>query len=68
MQNTSRPNLWRPYGLECLTADAFLRQQYHSDPDAFTKVLLQQARDIGWTLPRLLSIHVPSLASLIQAR
>jgi predicted nucleic acid-binding protein len=54
-----------PYGLECLTADDFMRHQYHLDPDAFIGILIEQARDIGWTLPRLISKHVPSLSELI---
>ena len=57
-----------PYGLECLTADDFMRHQYHLDPDAFISVLVEQARDIGWTLPRLISKHVPSLSQLIIIR
>jgi hypothetical protein len=28
-----------PYVLECLTADEFMRRQYHLDPDAFISVL-----------------------------
>jgi hypothetical protein len=55
-----------PYGLECLTADDFIRHQYHLNPDAFISVLMEQARDIGWTLPRLISKHVPSLSELIR--
>jgi hypothetical protein len=27
-----------PYGLECLTADDFMRHQYHLEPDAFISV------------------------------
>ena len=57
-----------PYELECLTADDFLRHQYHLDPDAFIEVLIKQAGDIGWNLPRLISKHVPSLSTLIVAR
>jgi hypothetical protein len=57
-----------PYGLECLTADGFIMHQYHLDPDAFIGVLIDQARDIGWTLPQLISRHVPSLARLIITR
>jgi hypothetical protein len=45
-----------PYNLECLTADAFI------------SVLVEQARDIGWTLPQLISKHVPSLSKLIITR
>jgi predicted nucleic acid-binding protein len=56
------------YGLECLTADAFLAHQYHLNPDAFIGVLTEQALDIGWTLQRLLSRHVPSLSKLIITR
>jgi len=54
-----------PYNLECLTADAFVTHQYHVDPDAFISILVEQAKDIGWTLPQLLSKHVPSLPKLI---
>jgi predicted nucleic acid-binding protein len=57
-----------PYGLECLTADAFIEHQYHLDPDAFISVLTEQASDIGWTLPHLISKHVPSLSKLIITR
>ena len=56
-----------PYGLECLTADDFLVHQYHLNPDAFIGVLVEQAADIGWTLPQLLSRHVPSLSKVIVA-
>ena len=54
-----------PYDLECLTADDFLRHQYHLNPDAFIGVLVEQANDIGWTLPRLISKHARSLRTLI---
>jgi len=54
-----------PYNLECLTADAFMRHQYHLDPDAFIGVLIAQAKDIGWTLQYLISKHVPSLSESI---
>ncbi len=54
-----------PYNLECLTADDFMTHQYHLNPDAFISVLVEQARDIGWTLPQLISKHVPSLSKLI---
>jgi hypothetical protein len=57
-----------PYGLECLTADAFFKHQYHLDPDAFLSVLTEQAGDIGWTLRQLLGKHVPSLSKLIVTR
>jgi hypothetical protein len=56
------------YGLECLTANDFLTHQYHLNPDAFISVLVEQAQDIGWTLPRLISKHVPSLSKLIITR
>lgn len=55
----------RSYGIECLTADKFLQHQYHLNPDAFINILCEQARDIGWSLPQLLSKHVPSLSRLI---
>ena len=54
-----------PYNLECLTADDFIKHQYHLDPDAFIGVLVEQAQDIGWTLRQLISKHVPSLSTLI---
>ena len=57
-----------PYHLECLTADEFLKHQYHLNPDAFIGVLVEQASDIGWTLPQLISRHVPSLSKLIITR
>jgi hypothetical protein len=57
-----------PYGLECLTADDFLAHQYHLNPDAFIEVLVEQAHDIGWSLPQLISKHVSSLSRLIVAR
>lgn len=56
------------YNLECLTADEFLVHQYHLDPDAFINVLREQASDIKWTLPHLISKHVPSLSQLIKIR
>jgi hypothetical protein len=54
-----------PCNLECLTADDFMTHQYHLNPDAFIGVLVEQARDIGWTLPQLISKHVPALSKLI---
>jgi len=54
-----------PYGLECLSADQFIEHQYHLDPDSFINVLNMQAKNIGWTLPELISRHVPSLSKLI---
>ena len=57
-----------PYGLECLTADQFLEHQYHIDPDAFIDVLIDQARDVKWTLEQLISKHVPSLSTLISTK
>jgi len=57
-----------PYGIECMTADVFLEHQYHMHPDAFIGVLAEQAMDIGWTLPQLISRHVPSLSKLIKIR
>jgi hypothetical protein len=55
-----------PFELDCLTADAFLDHQYHLDADTVIAVLTEQAMDIGWTLPQLLSKHVPSLGKLIK--
>jgi len=57
-----------PYHLECLTADQFLVHQYHLGPDAFITVLREQASDIKWTLPHLISKHVPSLSTVIKIR
>jgi len=57
-----------PYGLECMTADDFLKHQYHLNPDAFIAVLTEQASDIEWTLSQLISKHVPSLSKLIITR
>ena len=54
-----------PYDLECLTAAEFLEHQYHLNPDHFIVILKQQAEDIGWPLPHLLSRHVKSLTKLI---
>lgn len=59
------PESLAPYGIECLTANTFLERQYHSNPDAFVGVLAEQASDIGWTLPKLISKHVSSLSRLI---
>jgi hypothetical protein len=56
-----------PYGFECITADVFLVNQHHLDPDAFINVLVAQARNIGWSLPQLISKHVPSLSRLINS-
>jgi hypothetical protein len=52
----------RPYDIECLTADEFLEHQYDLNPDLFIKKLIEQARDIDWTLRQLIQKHVPSLA------
>jgi hypothetical protein len=56
-----------PYGIECLTANTFLERQYHLNPEAFMSVLAEQASDIGWTLPKLISRHVASLSKLIAS-
>jgi hypothetical protein len=55
-----------PHGLKCLTADDFLMAQYQLDREEFTRVLQQQAADIGWTLPELIARHVPSLSRLMK--
>ena len=55
-----------PYGLECVTADKFLEDQYHLSPDLFINKLIEQASQIGWTLPQLIAKHVPSLHRLIK--
>ena len=62
------PESLAPYDIECLTADQFLKHQYHLNPDAFISVLAEQASDIGWTMPQLISKHVPSLSKLIIIR
>jgi predicted nucleic acid-binding protein len=59
-----------PLEIQCLTAEDFLVQQYHLDPDSFIGVLSDQAREIQRSLADLvasLSKHVPKLASLIKA-
>jgi hypothetical protein len=58
-------DILEPYGLECLSADEFIEHQYHLDPDAFIVILKQQADNIGWSLPKLISHHVPCLSRLI---
>lgn len=55
----------QPYGLECLTADEFVQHRYHLEPDLFITKLREQASDIGWSLYRLISNHVPLLGKLI---
>jgi predicted nucleic acid-binding protein len=55
-----------PYGLECVSADKFLEDQYHLNPDVFIGKLVEQALEIKWTLPQLIAKHVPSLARLIK--
>jgi predicted nucleic acid-binding protein len=55
-----------PFGLECVSADKFLEDQYHLNPDLFIRKLVEQALQIGWTLPQLIAKHVPSLARLIK--
>jgi predicted nucleic acid-binding protein len=55
-----------PYGLECVTAEKFLEDQYHLSPDLFISKLVEQALQIGWTLPKLIAIHVPALSRLIR--
>jgi predicted nucleic acid-binding protein len=54
-----------PYGIECMTADEFIEQQYNQHPDSFISMLVEQAANIGWTLPRLIANHVPCLSRLI---
>lgn len=56
------------FGLECFSADAFIKHQFHLNPDLFISVLTQRAADIGWTLPQLISGHVPYLGKLIAGR
>lgn len=54
-----------PFGIECLSADEFIRRQYHVDPDGMTALLRRQAEDVGWTMEQLLQRHVSCLAELI---
>jgi predicted nucleic acid-binding protein len=54
----------REFDLKCLTADEFMERQYRLNPDVFITRLKRQAADIGWTLPDLISKHVPCLARL----
>jgi hypothetical protein len=59
-----------PFELECLTAERFLVDQYHLDPDAFIGLLAEQARDSRRSLAELvalLSKHAPKLGELIKA-
>jgi predicted nucleic acid-binding protein len=62
------PETLAPYGLECISADEFFESQYHLDPDSFIAALVNQALEIGWTLPQLISKHVPILSKLIVTR
>jgi predicted nucleic acid-binding protein len=55
-----------PYGVECVSADKFFEDQYHLNPDLFIGKLVEQAQQIGWTLPQLIARHVPSLTRLIS--
>jgi hypothetical protein len=65
---TSVPAGWRGQFVRCFwRVDRFLVRQYHLDPAAFMGVLREQASDIKWTLPQLISRHVPSLARLAKA-
>lgn len=48
------PKSLEPYGIDCLTADRFLEDQYHLDEDIFITVVTGQAEAIGWTVPQLL--------------
>ena len=41
----------KPYELECLTTDEFLTHQYHLNPDLFITKLMEQAKDIGMSVP-----------------
>jgi predicted nucleic acid-binding protein len=58
----------RPYKLECMTVDSFLAHQFRIAPEPFIGILREQASDIKWTLPELLSKHVPSLPRIISDR
>ena len=58
-------DLLQPFDLECMTADQFIENQYHLNPDLFIDKLRQQAEDIQWSLPKLISKHVPCLGKLI---
>jgi hypothetical protein len=59
-----------PLEIECLTAEGFLAEQYHLDPDAFIGLLVEQARDTGRSLAELIALlskYARKLAELIKA-
>jgi hypothetical protein len=63
------PSALGPLGLECLTAERFLVEQYNLDPDSFISVLSEQTIETGRSLAdlvALLSKHIPGLADLIK--
>jgi hypothetical protein len=60
------PEALQPYGLECKTAEHFLVDQYHLDPDTFIDVINQQAEDTKSTPAHLISRLGPSLSDLIK--
>lgn len=63
-------SILEPIELECLTAESFLVEQYHLDPDAFIGLLAEQATDSRRSLAELvalLSRYAPKLAELIKA-
>ena len=62
------PKALEPYNIDCISADDFMKHQYHLDPDLFISILKKQASDIKWTLPDLLAKHVPCLTKLISSK
>lgn len=59
------PSSLKHSGIECVSPDGFIEDQYHLNPDQFITILEQQAADIEWTLPELIAKHVPCLRRLI---
>jgi len=57
-----------PFGIECISADRFVEDQYHLNPDQFIITLEQQATEINWTVPDLIARHVPCLSRLIVTK
>jgi predicted nucleic acid-binding protein len=61
------PESLAPYNVECMSADKFIEHQYHLNPDAFIGVLAEQAREIEWTVPQLISKHVRHCQDLLKS-
>ena len=63
------PDVLEPYGLFAQTADCFLVDQYHLDPDAFIQTLETQALETNRKLSdllQLLSVRTPKLTKLVS--